>query len=186
MSSLRTLNLTKQHSETSCLGLTPTDQFLAGVSMRPGRGLLFVATQGLGDIAQTLPLLRSSCTLAENRWPVYLLLASPLQYELLREENLPLFPIFVHNGQTNGRSHLNLWRKLTGKVDVIVSAPEISAAKLVLLKHAIGARYAFGEASLPWSRFLTFSVQQSWTAPWSSTLDEIALALGISVPLPPP
>ena len=154
--------------------------------IRAGRGLLFVATQGLGDLVQTLPLLRSVCELAENRWPVYLLLASPQQFELLRGENLPLLPIFVHAGSEYRRSPAQLWRKLAGKIDLIVSAPEISAAKLLLLKYAIGARYAFGETSPLLARFLTHSVQQSWTAPWSRALNEIAVTLGISIPLPHP
>lgn len=166
--------------------MTPADQFLAGMSVRPARSLLFVATQGLGDLVQTLPLLRSICELAENRWPVYLLLASLQQFELLREENLSLVPLFVHDGLEHQCPPLKLWRQLAGKVDVIVSAPEISAAKLLLLKYAVGARYVFGEASPSLARFLTHSVQQSWTTPWSGALDEIAVALGIRVPLPPP
>lgn len=156
------------------------------MSIRPGRGLLFVATQGLGDVVQTLPLLRSICELAQNHWPVYLLLASSRQFELLHGENLPLFRIFVHDGPKNRRSPVKLWRKLAGKVDLIVSAPEISAAKLMLLRYAIGARYVFGETSPFLARFLTHSVQQSWTMPWSSAVDEIAVALGVRVPLPPP
>lgn len=186
MSGSKNLNLTNQHSEAACFELTPADQFLAGMSIRPGRGLLFVATQGLGDLVQTLPLLRAICDLAETRLPIYLLLASPLQFELLREEKLLLSQICVRDGLGERRSRLKLWKKIVGKIDLIVSAPEISAVKLVSLKYVTGTRYAFGEASDLWSRFLTFSVQQSWTTPWSRALDEIALALGITVPLPSP
>lgn len=160
--------------------------FLEGKTLRPGKGLLFVATQGLGDLVQTFPLIRAIYAGVKGRWPVYLLLASPRHYEPFREERLPVRPIFVRESPGAPHSYRKLWRKLAGEIDVIVSAPEISAAKLFLLSHAIRARHVFAEASPPISRWFTSSPRLTWSAPWSSVLDEIAASLGISAPLPPP
>src|SRR5579863_262905 len=161
-------------------------QFFSCGTIRPGRGVLFIDSQGLGDVVQTLPLLRAICRWSETRWPLYVLFASPEHYEIMREEKLALLPIFVR-GNSDGRdSRLRLWGKLAGKIDLIVSAPEISAAKLLLLKGAVAARYAIGEASRVAGRFLTSSVNPSWIIPWSETVDEITAMLGLATPLLPP
>jgi ADP-heptose:LPS heptosyltransferase len=140
----------------------------------------------LGDVVQSLPLLRSVCHWAQGRWPVKALFATADHYEIVREEKLTLTPYFVSSVPRKAHSLLRLWSKLVGGSDLIVCAPEMSAAKLVWLKYATDARYAIGEASFPYSRFLTSSVETSWTRPWTETQDAIAAALGIETPLPPP
>jgi ADP-heptose:LPS heptosyltransferase len=157
-----------------------------GGAIRSGRGVLFIDSQGLGDVVQTLPLLQAICRWSETRWPLYVLFASPEYYEILREEKLALSAIFVRGNSDGWDSWPRIWWELVGKIDLIVSAPEISAAKLLLLKYALAARYAIGEAPLLAGRFLTSSVKRSWIMPWSETVDEIAAMLGLAMPLPPP
>lgn len=154
--------------------------------MRSGRGVLFVDSQGLGDVVQSLPLLRAICRWAEGRWPVRALFATANHYEIVREEKLNLIPIFVSSVPRKAVSVLRLWGRLFGSSDLIVCAPEMSAAKLAGLKYAIGSRFAIGEASKLCGRFLTASVETSWTRPWVETQDSIAAALGIKTPLEPP
>lgn len=143
-------------------------------------------SQGLGDVVQSLSLLRAVCEWAEGRWPVQALFATERHYEIVREEGLNLIPFFVSSVPRKPLSIVRLWSKLVGRADLIVCAPEMSASKLVGLKYAIGARYAIGEASAPYSHFLTASVETSWTRPWTETQDAIATALGISTPLASP
>lgn len=143
-------------------------------------------SQGLGDVVQSLPLLRAVCRWANGRWPVQALFATPDHYELVREERLNLTPLFVSSVPRKPYFVLRLWRDLIGKPDLIVCAPEMSAAKLVALKYATGARYAIGEASAPYSRFLTSWVETSWTRPWVEAQDAIAAALGLDTPLNAP
>jgi ADP-heptose:LPS heptosyltransferase len=148
--------------------------------------VLFVDSQGLGDVVQSLPLLRAVCEWAEGRWPVQALFATAGHYEIVREEKLNLVPFFVSSVPRKPCSVIWLWSKLVGRPDLIVCAPEMSAAKLVWLKYATGARHAIGEASAPYDHFLTSSVETSWTRPWAETQDAIAAALGIRAPLEPP
>jgi len=145
-----------------------------------------VDSQGLGDVVQSLPLLRAVCSWAERRCPVQALFATEDHYELIREEGLNLAPFFVSSVPRRPLSVLRVWSELVGRPDLIVCAPEMSAAKLVLLKYATGARYAIGEASPPYARFLTASVGASWTRPWNETQNAIAAALDIVTPLEPP
>ncbi|MGH9729331.1 MAG: glycosyltransferase family 9 protein [Candidatus Acidiferrales bacterium] len=152
----------------------------------PRRGVLFVDCQGLGDVVQSLPLLKAVCNWAAGKWPVRVLFASPQHYELVREENLQLIPILVGELRRDPAGLLNLWTKLAGKSDLIVCAPEMSAAKLVLLRYVTGARYAVGEASSPYGHFLTFYAETSWTEPYLETADKIAAVLGSDTPLEPP
>lgn len=161
-------------------------RFPGDFAIRPGRSVLFVDSQGLGDVVQSLPLLRAVCRWTDGRWPVQSLFATPDHYELVREESLNLTPLFVSSVPRNPYFVFRLWSKLIGKPDLIVCAPEMSAAKLVALKYATAARYAIGEASAPYSRFLTSYVETSWTRPWVETQDAIAAALGLETPLEPP
>lgn len=161
-------------------------RFTPDITIRPGRGVLFVDSQGLGDVVQSLPLLRAICHWAEGRWPVRALFATADHYEIVREEKLNLIPIFVSSVPRKAASVLRLWVELFGSSDLIVCAPEMSAAKLVGLKYAIGSRFAVGEASKLCGRFLTASTEASWTRPWVETQESIAAALGIKVPLEAP
>lgn len=155
-------------------------------AIRPRRGVLFVNCQGLGDVVQSLPLLKAVCNWGAHKWPVRVLFAAQQHYELVREENLQLIPIFVGELRRNVAGLMKLWTKLIGKADLIVCAPEMSPGKLVLLKYVTGARCAVGEASAPYSHFLSFSVEASWTEPYLETADKIAAALGFDTPLEPP
>lgn len=143
-------------------------------------------SQGLGDVVQSLPLLRAVCRWADGRWPVQTLFATPSHYELVHEEKLNLTPLFVSSVPRNPYFVVRLCSKLVGQPDLIVCAPEMSAAKLVALKYVTGARYAIGEAEAPYSRFLTSCVETSWTRPWAETQDAIAAALGLETPLEAP
>jgi ADP-heptose:LPS heptosyltransferase len=155
-------------------------------AIRPRRGVLFIDCQGLGDVVQSLPLLKAVCNWSERRWPVRVLFATRQHYELVREEKLQMIPIFVGGLRRDAAGLMNLWAKLAGKSDLIVCAPEMSPGKLVLLKYVTGARYAVGEASAPYSRFLSFSAEASWTEPYLETADKIAAALAFDTPLEPP
>ncbi|HEV2297358.1 MAG TPA: glycosyltransferase family 9 protein [Candidatus Acidoferrales bacterium] len=156
------------------------------IHIRPGRGILIVDSQGLGDVVQSLPLLKAVCGWASGRWPVRVLFASAQHYELVREERMQLIPLFVHHLRDDPRGLVRLWLQIACKSDLIVCAPEMSAAKLVLLKLMTGAPYAVGEASAPYSWFLTHSVTKSWTAPFLETQDKIISFLGVTTPLGPP
>lgn len=156
------------------------------IRIRPGRGILFVDSQGLGDVVQSLPLLRGICRLAEGRWPVRALFATTDHYEIVGKEKLNVIPFFVSSVPRKAVSVLRLWSQLVGRSDLIVCAPEMSGLKLVGLRHAIGSRHAIGEASKLCKHFLTAAVEASWTRPWTDTQDEIAASLGIETPLEPP
>jgi ADP-heptose:LPS heptosyltransferase len=156
------------------------------VAIRPRRGILFVDSQGLGDVVQSLPLLKAVCNWGACKWPVRVLFATQQHYELVREENLQLIPIFVGELRGHVSGLMSLWAKLAGKSDLVVCAPEMSPGKLVLLKYVTGARYAVGEASAPSSYFLSFSAEASWIEPYPGTADKIAAALGFETPLDPP
>lgn len=156
------------------------------ITIRPGRGILFVDSQGLGDVVQSLPLLRAICRWADRRWPVRALFATADHYQLVREEKLNVTPFFVSSVPRKLTSGFHAWRQLVGRSDLIVCAPEISAAKLSALRFATGARYAIGEGSTLWDRFLTVAVESSWVRPWTETQDAIAAALGIEIPLEAP
>ncbi|MGH9730782.1 MAG: glycosyltransferase family 9 protein, partial [Candidatus Acidiferrales bacterium] len=155
-------------------------------AIRPRRGILFVDCQGLGDVVQSLPLLKAVCNWGAPKWPVHVLFATQQHYELVREENLQLIPIFVGELRGHVAGLMSLWAKLAGKSDLIVCAPEMSPGKLVLLKYITGARYAVGEASTAYNHFLSFSAATSWTEPYAETADKIAAALGFEIPLDPP
>lgn len=161
-------------------------QIAPGISIRTGRGILFVDSQGLGDVVQSLPLLRAICCLAEGRCPVRALFASAGHYEIVREEKLNMTPFFVSHVPHKSASVLRLLLRLRGESDLIVCAPEISALKLIGLKYATGSRHAIGEASSFSGRLLTARVKASWTRPWAETQDAIAAVLGIETPLEPP
>lgn len=161
-------------------------RFAGDFAIRPGRGVLFVDSQGLGDVVQSLPLLRAVCNWAQGRWPVQALFATRDHYEIIREEGLNLAPFFVSSVPRNPLAVLRLWSRLAGRPDLIVCAPEMSASKLAWLKFATGAHCAVGEASAPYARFLSASVETSWIRPWTETQDAIAAALGIPIPLEPP
>lgn len=135
---------------------------------------------------QSIPLLHAVCKWASGRWPVRALFASEKHFDLVREEKLQLTPFFVHHIRDDFRGLLRLWKELAWKSDLIVCAPEMSEAKLALLKLATGARYAVGEASPPSSWLLTNSVEKSWSAPFLTTQDQIVSFLGIATPLDPP
>lgn len=135
---------------------------------------------------QSLPLLKAICVRAEGKWPVKVLFATREHYDLVREENLIMVPYFVQHLRRNPSGLLRLWLSLLRRSDLIVCPPEMSAAKLVALKVATGARHAIGEASPPVSWFLTYSVETSWTRPFPATQDEIARAIGLDPPLLPP
>lgn len=169
--------MAKQNRE---IGLT------GSIRMRDGRGILVVSPQGLGDVVDSTPLLKAICRWAKGRWPVRVLLGSPKSFELVREENLDVIPHYLRPGQEVGRGLVRLWRDLRGTTDLIVTSPEVSSAKLVLLKWALGARYAAGEAVPPYARFLTFPIEASWTKPILETEEEMAAALGLELPLDPP
>lgn len=156
------------------------------IRIRPGRGILFVDSQGLGDVVQSLPLLRAICRWAEGRWPVRVLFATADHYQILREERLNLIPFFVSSVPRKPTSLLRLWSQLVRRSDLVVCAPEMSGLKLVGLRYAVGSRYAIGEASKFCSLFLTMAAEASWTRPWTETQDEIAASLGIETPLEPP
>ena len=155
-------------------------------AIRPWRGVLFVDCQGLGDVVQSLPLLKAVCNWSAGKWPVRVLFAARQHYELVREENLQLIPIFVGELRRDAAGLMKLWTRLARKSDLIMCAPEMSPGKLVLLKYVTGARYAIGEASSPYSHFLSFSTEASWTKPYLETADIIAAALGFDTPLDPP
>ncbi len=161
-------------------------RFIPDIRIRPGRGILFVDSQGLGDVVQSLPLLRAICRWAEGRWLVRVLFATTDHYEIVREEKLDLIPFFVSSVPRKAVSVLRLWSQLVRRSDLIVCAPEMSGLKLVGLKYAIGSRYAIGEASRVCSHFLTTAAEASWTRPWTETQDEIAASLGIETPLEAP
>ena len=154
--------------------------------IRPRRGVLFVDCQGLGDVVQSLPLLKAVCNWGKNKWPTRVLFATQQHCELVREENLQLIPIFVGELRRHAAGLMKLWTRLAGKSDLVVGTPEVSPGKLVLLKYAIGADYAVGEAFAPYSRFLSFSAKASWIAPYLETTDKIAGALGFDTPLDAP
>lgn len=156
------------------------------IRIRSGRGILFVDSQGLGDVVQSLPLLRAICRMADGRWPVRVLFATADHYEILREEKLNVIPSFVSSVPRKPASLLRLWSQLVRKSDLVVCAPEMSGLKLVGLRYAVGSRYAIGEASKFCSLFLTAAAEASWTRPWAETQDEIAASLGIETPLEPP
>ncbi len=161
-------------------------QLMADIRIRSGRGILFVDSQGLGDVVQSLPLLRAICRLADGRWPVRVLFATADHYEIVREEKLSVISFFVSTVPRKAVSVLRLWSQLVGRSDLVVCAPEMSGLKLVGLRFAVGSRYAIGEASNFCSLFLTVAAEASWTQPWTETQDEIAASLGIETPLEPP
>jgi ADP-heptose:LPS heptosyltransferase len=158
----------------------------SGFEIRPGRGILFVDTQGLGDVVQSLPLLKAVCEWAEGKWPVRVLFATARHYDLVREEYLSMTPLFVQHLRRDLPGLFRLWLSLVRRSDLIVCAPEMSAAKLVLLRILTGARYAIGEASAPYNKLMSYAVETSWTRPFSETQSEIAQALGLDSSLSSP
>lgn len=162
------------------------DRVAVTLPIRPGHGILFVDCQGLGDVVQSLPFLKAVCGWAADRWPVRALFAAPEHFELIQEESLHLFPFFVQYLRHDVRRLFDLWLQLAGRSDLVVSPPEISASKLVLLKLATGARHAVGEASGPCSRLLSYAVETSWSNPYLEAQNKIAAAIGIDAPLEKP
>jgi len=173
-------------STRPCMQTIANDSATTALLIRPRRGILFVDCQGLGDVVQSLPLLRAVCSWSAGRWPIRVLFATPQHYELVREEGLRLIPFFVGGLRRHPAGLMNLWMKLARKSDLIVCPPEISPRKLALLKYATGARYAAGEAFAPYNRTLGFSAQTTWAEPYLETQDRIAAALGFEIPLDPP
>lgn len=159
---------------------------MSPISFRQGRGILVVDPQGLGDVVDSTPLLKAICRWAKGRCPVRVLFASPDRFELIREEGLDLIPLYVHPRYDGWRGLARLWSDLKGTTDLIVSSPEVSSAKLVLLKLALGARWAAGEVAPPYTRFVTFPAAASWTRPIRGAQKELAAAMGIDVPIEAP
>ncbi|HKW87925.1 MAG TPA: glycosyltransferase family 9 protein [Candidatus Acidoferrales bacterium] len=92
----------------------------------------------------------------------------------------------MHHLRDDLRGLLKLWTQIAGKSDLIVCTPEMSAAKLIILKILTGADNVIGEASAPYSWLLTHSVVQSWTDSFLEAENKIASFLGIATPLESP
>ena len=183
---MRRTDFAQMHPDEQSRGGKESKPIALPIHIRPGRGILIVDSQGLGDVVQSLPMLKAVCEWAAGRWPVRVLFASSRHYDLVREERLPLIPLFVHHLRNDPRGLFRLWMQIAGKSDLIVCAPEMSAAKLALLKCATGATYAIGEATAPFSWLISHSVEKSWTTSFLETQDKIVSFLGIPTPLEPP
>jgi ADP-heptose:LPS heptosyltransferase len=151
-----------------------------------GRGVLIVCHQGLGDTVQSLPLIKAVCRWARGRWPVRILFGSQPYSELIQEEGLELIPYYFRPKYQTKRGLLRLCLDLMGTTDLIICPPELSAVSLALFRVAIGARYAAGEADVPFDRLLSFSVKQDWNKSFLKTQEELAARIGLQVPLDVP
>jgi ADP-heptose:LPS heptosyltransferase len=151
--------------------------------LRNRRGILIACHQGLGDVVQSLPLIKAVCRWARGRWPVRILFDSPPYFELVQEEDLELTPYYFHPTYVGKRGLLRLCLDLRGTTDLIICPPELSALRLAILRVAIGARYAAGEAAAPFDRLLSFSVRQDWKKSFLKTQEELAARIGLQVPL---
>lgn len=131
----------------------------------------------------TLPLLRGICRWAAGRFPVHVMLGSTQHFELIREENLNVSPIYYKFG-SRLRQSINLRDILKTGVDLVVGVPGISAKKLSLLGIALRARYTAGEVfELSDNRYLTFPTPGGWTKSILQINQTTAAALGIDAPL---
>jgi ADP-heptose:LPS heptosyltransferase len=153
---------------------------------RDGRGILIVNHQGLGDAVLTLPLIKAVCRWASGRWPVRILFDSQPYSELVQEEGLEHIPCYLHPKYAGKRGLLRLCLDLVGTTDLIICHPEISALKLALLRVAIGARYAAGEAAAPLDWLLSFSVRRDWKKPFLKAQEELGARIGLPVPFDVP
>jgi ADP-heptose:LPS heptosyltransferase len=153
--------------------------------IRPGRGILIVDTQGFGDVVSSLSLLKAVCRWSSERWPVCVLLHSPSRFEVIRAENLNVFPLYMQS-YLGCRGMIRLSSELSGKVDLVLGLPEISAKKLIMLRYALGAKYLIAESPSSSRRWMSTHVELDWTESFLRTQDKLAAALGITTPLPPP
>lgn len=148
--------------------------------IRGRRGILIVDPQGYGDVVMSIPLLKAVCQWARGRWPVRALFQSEAHFDLVREENLDLQPLFVKPRYQNWRGLVRLWSDLRGTTDFVISPPEVAPRKLVTLKLGLGAKYLVGEAFPPYDRWFTFFVQASWTKSMLEAQSRIVASLGIN------
>lgn len=153
---------------------------------RPGRGILVICRQGLGDAVQTLPLVQSVCRYAQGRCPVRVLFHSRPSFELFRQEGLDFIPYFVVPDYDGRAGLLRLCWDLRRTSDLIISPPETSASKTALLRAALGARSLAGEADPPLSRLFSFSVPLDWNQSFLDAQQDLAAQIGLPVPLPLP
>jgi ADP-heptose:LPS heptosyltransferase len=153
---------------------------------RNGRGILIINHQGLGDAVQSLPLIKGVCRWARGRWPVRILLYSPPYFELMQQERLDLIPYYFYPKYEGKTGLLRLWQDLAGTTDLIICPPELSALSLAVLRFALMARYAAGEADAPIDRLLSFSVRRNWNKSFLEAQEELAAKIGLEVPLDVP
>jgi len=153
------------------------------IRFRRGRGILVICRQGLGDAVQTLPLIKSVCRYANGRFPVRVLFHSRPSFELFREEGLDFTPYFVTPDYDSRLGLLRLCWDLRGTTDLIVSPPETSPSKTVLLRAAMRARYVAGEADPPLNRLFSFSVPLDWNQSFLQSQEDLATLIGLPVPL---
>jgi heptosyltransferase-2 len=151
--------------------------------IRPGKGILVICRQGLGDAVQTLPLIRAVCRFAKDRCPVRILFHSRPSFELFQEEGLDFTPYFIEPDYDGLTGLLRLCWQLRGTSDLIVSPPETSSSKIALLRIAMGVRYVAGEANPPFDRLLSFSVPQDWNRSFLQTQEDLAALLDLPAPL---
>src|SRR5262249_22134118 len=140
-----------RHANRSSSKISPEIQF------RDGRGILIINQQGLGDLVETIPLMKAVCNWANGRWPVRVLLDSEPYYELIQEEKLDIIPYFLKPNYKGKRGLLRFCRDMMETTDLVICPPELSALKLAFLRIAIGARYAAGEAAAPLHHLHSFS-----------------------------
>lgn len=151
--------------------------------IRPGRGILVVDPQGLGDVVCSIPLIKAICGWSCGRWPVYLILNNPNCFELIRGEGLDVVPIFMVPSYSGKRGAFRLWAELKNRIDLVIGLPEIAERKLVMLRYAIGARYLVAGSRPLYQRWMTSVIPQDWTQPFLEAEGKLARALGIETPL---
>jgi ADP-heptose:LPS heptosyltransferase len=122
----------------------------------------------------SLPLLKALSRAA----PVRVLLRSPESFELIREEGLPVEPVYER--RYRGLAGLRRLRAdFRGRVRLVLGVPQVPARTVALVALAVGAPYRAGEATTRWRPLLSMAVEKTWTKSIFETQQELAEALGL-------
>jgi ADP-heptose:LPS heptosyltransferase len=145
-------------------------------------GIFILDPYGIGNVVMSIPFLRAACASGRE---VTVLLASPLQHELLIQEGLKMRAIY-RSAYPGWRGLARLANELRGKIGTVAGLPQVPATTVFCFAAALGASVSAGE-SFPLTRpLLTHAVRKTWTRPILDAQQELAHRLGLCVPLEAP
>ena len=146
--------------------------------------VLILNHHGLGNVVMSLPLLTAVAARAGG-FKVRVLFASPECFDLVRDEELVLEPVYYRPHFEGFRGLLRLRKAFPG-TRVVIGIPQVPALTVAAVARTLGASAAAGETWPAGRWLLSHAAQKGWTTSILQTQEQIAKLLGIPTPLGAP